>query len=132
MSELPLHTGRCPICGKETHNDPKASTMSSLRHRHYKQQPCQVFLCYNPLAGNPFHYYACTVLNSDLAHVVVEEFSVDLGSKPVIFTNDYLEGKCRIRVDKDKDPLEVAILMAPDFPELISLKKKIRTAITFS
>lgn len=125
---LPLHTGKCPVCNGKTYS----GTEQTYHRRHYNQKVCQVFLCYNPLASNPFHYYAGTVLESDPEHLVVEEFSVDLGSKPIIFTNHYQEGKCFIRLDKDKEALELPILMVPDFPELTSLKKKIRTAITFS
>jgi hypothetical protein len=60
------------------------------------------------------------------------EFSLNLGNKSVLFSNNFLIQKSLIKNNKDSKPLELGFVIMPDFPNLDSLKKKVRTAITFS
>jgi hypothetical protein len=96
------------------------------------QGPYQVFSCYNPLVTDPLHYYTHTVVKSDPNKILLQEFSLDLGNKSILFCNDLHLQKTIIKMAHDAEPLVLNFIIEPDFPYLTSLRKKVRTAITFS
>jgi len=68
---------------------------------------------------------------SEPNRIAAHEIRIDLGNRYVVLVNNYQIQKSFIRTDSSKIPLE-APLLVPDFPYLESLKKKIRTVLTFS
>lgn len=124
------HRRTCPICQQdlqESDSSPLYSMPASASGSTY-----QLFLCLTPLASDPLHYYSHIVKNSDPFSIVFQEFAVDLGSRYVLFSNNYYEGKSLIKSTKDIEALEVPIVLVPDFPNLEGLKKKIKMSLTFS
>lgn len=97
-----------------------------------KQGMCQQFICINPLTNNPLHYYNHIVDKSEPNRIAYQEFSVDIGSKYIMFAIDLVHQKSLIKNSINADALELDFVIPVDFPNLNSLKKKIRTAITFS
>jgi hypothetical protein len=124
----PHHTLQCPIC-----QQPLLAEEGS-RHRVPRgmQGACQAFICYNPLANLPLHYYSHVVVDSNLDLIIFQEFSVDLDNKWIIFANNYVDETSSIRSSKNVEPLDVPVLLLPDFPNLDSLKSKIRMSLVFS
>jgi hypothetical protein len=127
---VPDHFYNCPICGQKCHEaeEKHGVWQGALR----LQGPCQVFLCYNPLPNDPLHYYCHLVEKSAPTRVAYQEFSLNLGNKHILVLNNFLTQKTSIKNSKDATPLELNFIIEPDFPYFNSLKKKIRTAITFS
>lgn len=118
----------CPICGQACRHEEVRGYDTPLR----VQGTCQTFLCYNPLATDPLHYYNHVVLDSAPTLVAYQEFSLNLGRKYVLFANNYKQNKTQIRNQRNEVPLELAFVVVPDFPSLESLKSKIRMAMVFS
>lgn len=118
----------CPICG----NKCSVSEESGYNRQLNMQGPRQVFSCYNPLVNDPLHYYSHVVEKSDPNKIAYQEFSLDLGSKNIMFANNYVVQRTSITNTHEAKPLELKFIIEPDFPYLDSLKKKIRTVITFS
>lgn len=116
----------CPICG----NILQLEELSRYRHNGLSQGPCQQFLCYTPLVTNPLHYYSHVAVPT--CSPVIQEFSLDLGSKHVLVVNNFVIRRTSIKNNKYADPLELNFLITPDFPDCRLLKKQIRTALTFS
>ena len=92
----------------------------------------QQFFCLNPLAKDPLHYYSHIVDKSEPNRIAAHEIRIDLENKYVVLVNNYQIQRTYIRTDSNKAPLAVPVLLVPDFPDLVSLKKKIRTALTFT
>jgi hypothetical protein len=111
----------CPICHQEC----------DLKDIHTNGRPgVNNFLCYAPLANEPLHYYSYSVVvPQNIA--TTEEFSLDLGNKAVIFAIDFQKKTTAIKSKYLTLPLSFDFIIVPDFPNLISLKKKVRTLITF-
>jgi hypothetical protein len=122
------HYYNCPICGMQCGIEKKNQYNHVLR----MQGSFQQFLCMNPLAQDPLHYYSHMVDPAEPNIVIYQEFSLDLGSKSVLFANNYNTQLSIIKSSYDTKPLELSFIIAPDFPHLTSLRKKVRTAITFS
>lgn len=125
---LPDHFYNCPICGKQCEVEEEKGWNSVWR----LHGPCQIFSCLSPLASDPLHSYNHVVLPDEPNQIAIQEFEVDLGYKSVLFTNDYRIQHSSIRNNRDAVPLELSFIIVPDFPSLTSLKKKIRTSLTFS
>lgn len=123
------HTNFCPICRKEL----KQEEINPLFAQAYpgSTRPGLIFICCSPLANDPLHYYVHTVKRDDPGLINFQEFTIDLGSKYVIFRNDYEGEKSAVKSNKDIAALMVPFLV-PDFPKLESLKKKIKLSIAFS
>jgi len=64
--------------------------------------------------------------------IAYQEFSLDLGSKSILFAINYVAQTTLIKQSYDSKFLELSFVIEPDFTNLTSLKKKVRTAITFS
>lgn len=127
--ELPCDKfSECPICGKTCGVDEVSGYNTVLR----VQGTCRVFYCYNPLASDPLHYYSHIVELDKPEVIAYQEFSLDLGTKSVLFAINHLQQKSTVKNARDASPLELDFVIAPDFPKLDHLKKKIRTAIVFS
>lgn len=125
---VPDHFYNCPVCGKKCAVEEEKHFGMPVR----LQGPCQVFLCYNPLPNDPLHYYSHVVEKSVPTRIAFQEFSINLGNKSILVLNNFTTQKTSIKNSRDSSPLELNFIIEPDFPYLISLKKKIRTAITFS
>ena len=123
----PDHYFNCPICGQVCREETQDGWNSSIR----VSGKVTNFLCYNPLAQDPLHYYSHIVNNSEPNKIAYQEFSVDLGKRSVIFAINCNSQVSIIKDNSDAEPLELNFVIVPDFPSLYSLKKKIRTAITF-
>jgi len=127
------HTEICPIC-QQPLTKTEINRLYSINH--LQPSPpfaaADIFICCSPLASDPLHYYNHTVKKDESDWIIFQEFSVDLGSKYVLFRNDYTVDRSFIESDKEIAVLEIPVLLIPDFPKLESLKKKIRTSITFS
>lgn len=122
------HFYNCPICGQKCREEEERGHNTVLR----SAKKVQIFLCYNPLVTDPLHYYSHLVDKSAPNSIAYQEFSVNLGSKHIVFANDFQRQKAIIKNSSDSQPLELDFVIVPDFPFLVSLKKKVRTAITFS
>lgn len=125
---VPDHLYNCPICNQACTVDEESGYNTVLR----VQGQCQVFLCINPLVENPLHYYSHIVETAYPDRVAYQEFSLDLGSKHVLFSLNYKEQKSIIKSSKDANPLSLDFIITPDFPNLDWLKRKVQTSITFS
>jgi hypothetical protein len=125
---VPDHFYNCPICGKQCEVEEVTGWNSVYR----VQGPCQVFSCIMPLASDPLHCYNHIVFRAEPNQIAFQEFEVDLGNKSVLFANDYRIQHSIIKNSRDAVPLELSFIIVPDFPSLSSLKKKIRTSLTFS
>jgi len=139
------HVNKCPICHQNLEQD-KINPLYSNVHPSGWQQPCavarlfsgavqdvcQVFMCLSPLADNPLHYYSHVVMTTDPKWIISQEFSVDIGSRYVLFSNDYLNDKSTVKSNREAQPLDIPVLLIPDFPSLEGLVKKIKLSITFS
>lgn len=123
MKYKPRHKPNCPICGQKLEVTVEQVTAGL-------QGPCQEFLCYHPLANDPLHYYSHKVWNGR-KRIVYQEFEVNMGNRPIIFVNNFENQTSCVRIDKDKKPLEIPLILRPDFPTLEGLKNKIRMAIVF-
>jgi hypothetical protein len=121
------HTNQCPICQKELKQD----NINPVYGGHPRSQPL-IFICCSPLADDPLHYYTHTVMSEAPEWIITQEFSIDLGTKYVLFQNNYDLELSSVRSNKEIDALAIPILLVPDFPQLESLRKKIRLSITFS
>jgi hypothetical protein len=131
MNKIQLLTSdylNCPICGQLCRHEEIRGYDTPLR----VQGTCQTFLCYNPLANDPLHYYNHIVLNSDPLLLAYQEFSLNLGHKYVLFGINYNKNISLIKNQRNEAPLELGFVIVPDFPDLDSLKSKTRTAIVFS
>lgn len=125
---VPDHFCNCPICGKECIRDEAEGYNTPA----YAQGKCDVFLCINPLAKLPLHYYTHVVDKTTPNIISYQEFTIDIGNKYVVFALDLVGQKTIIKDSKRDKGLELNLIISPDFPKLSSLVKKIRTAITFS
>lgn len=122
------HFYNCPICGMQCRVEEERGFNYVLR----MQGSFQQFLCINPLAADPLHYYSHMVDKSEPNTIIYQEFSLDLGNRSILFANNYVLQKTMIKNSHDSKPLELSLIIPPDFPYLTSLRKKVRTAITFS
>lgn len=122
------HFYNCPICGAACDHD-EAEGYNTPTHA---QGKCDVFLCVNPLANRPLHYYSHIVEKAEPTVISYQEFTIDLGSKYIMFGLDLVRQKTIIKNSKRDKGLELDFVLNPDFPSLLSLVKKIRTTITFS
>jgi hypothetical protein len=120
------NTNNCPICQGVLTLDVDPPRRVSM------QGSCQSYDCYTPLDKMPLHYYSHTVRPVKPHKIISQEFSIDLGNRWVILTNDYSARKTYIKSRHDTDPLMVPVILMPDFPDLENLKNKIRMAIVFS
>lgn len=118
----------CPICGKTCEVDEVSGWKIAAR----VNGMCRVYNCYNPLANNPLHYYSHVVEKENPEFLIFQEFSLDLGTKSILFGINFQHQKTTIKAVRDVDALELDFIIVPDFPNLESLKKKVRTAITFA
>jgi hypothetical protein len=118
---------KCPICSKIF----VVEETEGWRIKIHGIAEARVFLCLNPLASDPLHYYTHIVDTSSPNQMAIQEFSLDLGNKSVLFSNDYVKKNSQIKFHKDGTPLVFPALLVPDFPKLVSLKNKVRTIITF-
>src|SRR5581483_8360840 len=109
------HTQVCPICKNELAQD-------KLHQKFGKQDACQVFICFSPLADDPLHYYSHTIKDDGSDWIIFQEFSVDIGSRYVLFNNDYETDKSSIRSAIGQEALDIPVLLIPDFPSLDNLK----------
>jgi len=125
---VPDHYYNCPICGQACLEEKIDGWRTVLK----TQGACQQFICINPLANNPLHYYDHLVDEATPNRIAYQEFSIDIGSKYIMFALDLVHQKTLIKNSVNADALELDFIIVPDFPTLGSLKKKIRTAITFS
>ena len=123
----PDQFNNCPICGQVCSIEEVDGSRIFQR-----QGMCQQFLCINPLAENPLHYYLHLVENSEPSRIAFQEFSVDLGKKYILLAFDLVLQKTLIRDSKHGQPLALDFVIVPDFPALESFKKKIRTVLVFS
>jgi hypothetical protein len=119
------NTINCPIChGVLTlDREPRVSGM---------QGACQAFECYTPLDKMPLHYYSHMVRPEKPNKIISQEFSVDLGNRWVLVTNNYLTQKSYIRAGQATADLEVSTILVADFPNMENLKNKIKMVIVFS
>lgn len=124
----PEQFNNCPICKQPCSKEEVEGYRTSLK----KQGLCQQFLCINPLAENPLHYYLHLVEDSNPDRIALQEFSVDIGSKYILSALDLISQRTLIKFSQHGQPLALDFVIIPDFPVLESFKKKIRTAITFS
>src|SRR5271154_3609887 len=111
----------CPICQGVLCNDNDGG-----------QYSLEKYSCYNPLASDPLHYYHHRVSQVDPDTLSYQEFSVNLGHRYIIFTNNYSMDTSSIKSAKGSEPLVIPILLMPDFPSLEILKNKIKMALVFS
>jgi hypothetical protein len=123
----PDHYYNCPICGEPCRIEKEEGWNTALR----VSGRVSVFLCYNPLAHDPLHYYTHIVEETEPNKIALQEFSLDLGKKSILFTNNFKEQKSIVKDSTDASPLEFDFLMLPDFPFLYLLKKRVKTAIVF-
>jgi len=121
----PRHKPNCPICGQKLETVEEQVTAGL-------QGPCQEFLCYNPLVNDPLHYYSHKVWRSGRKRIAYQEFEVNMGNRPIIFVNNFENQTSSVKIDKDKKPLEIPLILRPDFPTLEGLKSKIRMALVFT
>ena len=89
--------------------------------------------CINPSVNDPLHYYNC-IMGDDIEFPVLlaEEFTVNLGDRYVMMINNYETDKTFIKTSRITSALELNFLIQPDFPKLISTKKKISLSLVFS
>lgn len=128
---VPDHFYNCPICGSPCDvTDPSSGFF--YMNLPYVKNPCHVFYCYNPLVTDPLHYYSYIVEKDKPDIIAYQEFSLDLGAKSILFAINYLQQKSIVKNARDVQPLELDFVIAPDFPKLEHLKRKIKTAIVFS
>ncbi len=122
------HFYNCPICGAKCKvEEERPNNYVQQMHGSYQQ-----FICFNPLASDPHHYYSHMVSKVNQNVIAYQEFSLDLGSKSILFATNYVAQTTLIKQSYDSKFLELFFVIEPDFPNLTSLKKKVRTAITFS
>jgi hypothetical protein len=121
------HFYNCPICGKQCRVEEGGTNYVQRMYGSFQQ-----FLCNGPLAVDPLHYYSHMVAKSEPNKIAYQEFSLDLGSKSILFATNYVAQTTMIKQSHDAKFLELHFIISPDFPDLTSLKKKVRTAITFS
>jgi transcription elongation factor Elf1 len=122
------HFYNCPICGMDCRVEDSPKDFNVLLNRNCATQQ---FFCLNPLAQDPLHYYSHIVDKSEPNRIAAHEIRVDLEDRYVVLVNNYQIQRSYIRTDSGKYPMET-VLLVPDFPYLTSLKKKIRTALTFT
>lgn len=125
------HTDHCPICRQTLKRDDVNPLYGNSSSSATSSQ-FNIFICCSPLADDPLHYYTHTVETEEPSWIVSQEFSVDLGARYVLFSNHYKVDKSYVKSGKEISPLEIPALLVPDFPNLESLKKKIRMTIVFS
>ncbi len=125
---VPEQFNNCPICGQTCSIEEVEGYRTSLQ----RQGLCQQFLCINPLADNPLHYYLHLVEHSEPTRISSQGFSLEVGNKYYLINLDLMQQKTLIKNSQHGQPLVLDFIIVPDFPALESLKKKIRTAITFS
>ena len=121
------HIHQCPICCKDLRQD-KVSPLSTKG----KQNACQVFICCEPLVEDPLHYYSHVVCDDEPDWIFQQEFSVNIGSRYVMFYNDYQIDRSWIKSNVRHTSFSMPALLIPDFPIMDTLKRKIKLAITFS
>lgn len=121
----------CPICGQKCCKETTPRALG-LSLKNITQRLCQVFSCYNPLPNEPLHYYSHVVEESSPDKIIFQEFEIDLGNKSVIFGVNYNNQKSYIKTSQNLKSLEVPFIIVPDFSNLVSLGKKIRTVIVFT
>jgi hypothetical protein len=87
------------------------------------------YFCHSPYKEKPLHYYSHHIIASK---IVYQEFSVDLGNKWVMLCNDYNKKTSNIYFKKRNGiSINVPFIINPDFPDLISVSKKIKTVLVF-
>jgi transcription elongation factor Elf1 len=125
----PDHFYNCPLCGMDCRVEDSPRDFNLLLN---KNCAIQQFFCLNPLAKDPLHYYSHIVDKSEPNRIAAHEIRIDLGNRYVVLVNNYQIQRTYLRTASNKRPLEVPVLLVPDFPHLDSLRKKIRTALTFT
>jgi hypothetical protein len=119
----------CPMCGQACRTEEETRGYNTPL---YVQGACQVFLCHTPLATDPLHYYSHIVEKSKPDVIAYQEFSVDIGRRYILFANNYKQEKTLIRNQRNENALELPFIIFPDFPDLTSLKSKVRLSMVFS
>lgn len=118
----------CPICGV-------LCTVHKVEGFHAllnKSGRFTEFFHFDALATDPLHYYTHIVDESAPTIIACQEFAIDVGTKVLLVANDYQQQKTFIRTSRYTKPLEVPMIIIPDFPDLEILKRKVRTSLVFS
>jgi hypothetical protein len=118
----------CPICNHEF----KIEKGRGYIYDFHAASEVQVFLCLNPLVSDPLHSYTHIVDVDVPNQIAYQEFALDLGNKYVLFANNYKLQTSAIKNNKHGDPLLFPFIIMPDFPNLNSLKNRVKTVIVFS
>lgn len=117
----------CPICSTKLHYTRK-NAYCALLGRSLSHVDAR---CIKPSVNDPLHYYTC-IASENIEPILVEEFTIDLGDRYVMIINNYEKHKTIIKTSQNTSPLELNFLIQPDFPKLISTKKKISLSLVFS
>jgi hypothetical protein len=124
----PNDYNNCPICGQicieESCRGYNVGYRDALN--------VKVFFCFNPTETDPLHFYTHIIDKDFPDEIAFQEFSLDLGNKHVLFSNNYKTQTSCVKNNKHGTPLEFPIMIFPDFPSLKILKNKTKTILTFS
>ena len=124
----------CPICGQKLQRLQIGDKIKAppgffgLVFPHF----VMTSFCYNPTKLDPLHYYGHHTDSLVPDFIGIQEFSIDLGHRNVLFGNDYVSGISIIKSSTTTKPLELSFLLVPDFPDLTVLRRRIKTSIVFA
>ena len=123
----------CPICNNELIIEEDLFFKVKGRATSFTTNNKKVFFarCFHPCTLDPLHYYSSCVYPNKLSEILVEEMSLNLGSRSVLFSNQYLTGKSYIWSKKDSEQIELPFIIVPDYPKLTKLINRVKLSITF-
>ncbi|MFA6609036.1 MAG: hypothetical protein WCT07_03980 [Candidatus Paceibacterota bacterium] len=122
----------CPVCGNELFVEITNNPVGILKRSISNGTSLISATCFHPNSKDPLHYYGNF---SDAKYpdvVLFDEFSINIGNKYVMFSNVYMENRSLIWSKEGSDSIGLPFIIEPDYPNLTSLKKKVRLSITFA
>ena len=123
----------CPICNNDLIIEEDYFFKIKGRSTMFLTNNKKVFFarCFHPCTLDPLHYYSSCIYPYNLSELLVEEMSLNLGNRSVLFANHYFREKSYVWSKKDSEQIELPFIIVPDYPQLTKLINRVKLSITF-
>lgn len=122
----------CPVCGNKLLIEKTYNPVGLLKRSYINRTLLVSATCFHTNPDDPLHYYGNFSDAKYPSVVLFDEFSINIGNKYVMFSNVYSENRSLIWSREGSKSIGLPFIIEPDYPNLTSLKKKVRSSITFS
>jgi hypothetical protein len=131
MSNKSLTQMACPICQNDLSFEDGNLSVLKGRSTNFGNKKVLIAKCFHPCTLDPLHYYSYYADARDNSIILIEEMSVNIGARSVLFSNHYFRNKSYIWTSQDSDKIELPFIISPDYPKLTRLISKVKVSIIF-